>query len=62
LRTSCQHLLNEAETLLSELPRELREQLPDSTAVRPRLRALTGRRLRPRDPVLALRLRLLTDH
>jgi hypothetical protein len=59
---SRQHLLNEAETLLAELPLELREQLPDSTAVRPRLRALARQRRRPRDPVLALRLRLLIDH
>jgi transposase len=61
IKTSRQHLLNEAETLLAELPLELREQLPASSAVRPRLRALAARRLRPRDPVLALRLRLLLD-
>jgi transposase len=60
--TSRQHLVNEAESLLAELPLELREQLPHSTAVRPRLRALAGRRLRPRDPALALRLRLLADY
>jgi transposase len=48
--------------LLAELPLELREQLPDSTAVRPRLAALARRRLRPRDPVLALRVRLLVDY
>ncbi len=62
LLTSRQHLLNEADTLLAELPLELREQLPDSKAVRPRLRALARRRLRPRDPLLALRVRLLVDH
>jgi hypothetical protein len=62
LLTSRQHLVNEAESLLAELPLELREQLPPSTAVRPRLRALAGRRLRPRDPALALRLRLLADY
>ena len=61
LLTSRQHLVNEADTLLAELPLELREQLPHSTAVRPRLRALARRRLRPRDPALALRLRLLAD-
>jgi len=60
--TSRQHLLNEADTLLAELPLELRQQLPDSSAVRPRLPALARRRLRPRDPVLALRLRLLADY
>lgn len=60
--TSRQHLVNEAESLLAELPLELREQLPHSTAVRPRLRALARRRLRPRDPALALRLRLLADY
>ncbi len=62
LLTSRQHLVNEAESLLAELPLELREHLPHSTAVRPRLRALAGRRLRPRDPALALRLRLLADY
>jgi hypothetical protein len=60
--TSRQHLLNEADILLAELPLELREQLPDSKAVRPRLLALARRRLRPRDPVLALRVRLLVEH
>jgi transposase len=59
--TSRQHLINEAETLLAELPLELREQLPDTAAVRPRLAALAARRGRPRDPVLALRARLLKD-
>jgi hypothetical protein len=60
--TSRQHLVNEADTLLAELPLELRGQLPDTSSVRPRLRALARRRLRPRDPALALRLRLLTDY
>jgi hypothetical protein len=60
--TSRQHLLNEADALLAELPLELRQQLPDRSAVRPRLRALTARRLRPRDPALALRVRLLADY
>jgi hypothetical protein len=40
INTSRQHLLNEAEQLLCELPLELREQLPASRTVRPRLRAL----------------------
>jgi hypothetical protein len=60
--TSRQHLLNEADTLLAELPLELRDQLPDTKAVRPRLTALARRRRRPSDPVLALRLRLLADY
>jgi transposase len=62
LVTSRQQLLNLADALLAELPLEVREQLPDRPAVRPRLAALARRRLRPRDPVLALRLRLLADH
>ena len=57
--TGRQHLLNEADTLLAELPLPLREQLPDSKAVRPRLRALARWRRRPSDPAVALRLRLL---
>ena len=61
LKLSCQHLLNEADTLLSELPLDLREQLPDTSAVRPRLRALARRRWRPRDPAVVLRLQLLRD-
>src|SRR3954447_13924952 len=61
IRAGSQHLLNEAETLLSELPLELREQLPDSSAVRPRLAALARRRWRPSDPGVALRLRLLRE-
>ena len=60
--TSRQHLVNEADALLAELPLELRDELPETKAVRPRLRALTGRRLRPRDRALALRLRLLADY
>jgi transposase len=61
--TSRQHLLNEAEHLLAELPLELREQLPDSKAVRPRLVALAGRNRRRRwDAATALRLRLLDDY
>lgn len=60
--TSRQHLLNEADALLAELPLELREQLPDTRTVRPRLRALTGHRRRSSDPATALRLRLLADY
>jgi transposase len=58
--TSRQHLVNEAEHLLCELPLGLREQLPDTKAVRPRLAAL-GRRNRRRryDPPAKLRLQLL---
>jgi hypothetical protein len=59
--TSRQHLINEAEHLLSSLPLELREQLPDSTAVRPRLAALAARNRRRRyDPPTALGSRCLT--
>ena len=58
--TSRQHLLNEAEALLSALPLELRELLPDSKAVRPRLAALARRNRRRRhDAPTTLRLRLL---
>ena len=46
--TSRQHLVNEAESLLCGLPLELREQLPDSKAVRPRLAALARRDRRRR--------------
>jgi hypothetical protein len=62
LLKSRQHLLNESETLLAELPLELRQTLPDSKAVRPRLKALAARRRRPWDPATALRLRLLDEH
>jgi transposase len=58
--TSRQHLVNEAETLLCELPLELRDQLPDTKAVRPRLAALAARNRRRRyDPPTSLRLRML---
>jgi transposase len=61
--TSRQHLLNEAEHLLCELPLELREQLPDSTAVRPRLAALADRNRRRRyDTPTRLRLQLLDGY
>jgi transposase len=59
---SRQHLLNEAEFMLAELPLELREQLPDTKAVRPRLVTLARRDRRRRwDAATALRLRLLDD-
>ena len=56
-----QHLLNEAEPLLNELPEELRGRLPDTKAVRPRLAALRQRR-GAWPAATALRLRLLEDH
>ena len=59
---SRQHLLNEAENLLGELPEEIRDTLPDTTAVRPRLRALANRPAKDWDPATALRLRLLDNH
>jgi transposase len=60
---SCQHLLNEADALLHDLPEEIRETLPATAKVRPRLRALVDRdRSITWDPVTALRLRLLDDH
>ena len=51
---SRQHLLNEAEQLLVELPEALRETLPDTKAVRPRLRALVAA---PRPRQLRIRRR-----
>ena len=58
-----QQLLNEVETLLSELPEGLRSGLPDTKEVRPRL-AVLGRRERDvsSDPATMLRLRLLDGH
>jgi hypothetical protein len=61
--TSRQDLVGEAESLLCELPLELREQLPDSTLVRPRLAALQRRDRRRRyDPPTRLRWRLLDGY
>jgi transposase len=61
--TSRQHLVNEAENLLCELPLELREQLPASKSVRPRLAALQRRNRRRRyDPPTRLRLKLLDGY
>jgi transposase len=61
--TSRQHLLNEAEHLLCELPLELRDQLPHRKAVRPRLAALAARDTRQReDAPTVLRLQMLDDY
>ena len=61
--TSRQHLVNEAEHLLCELPLVLREQLPDTKAVRPRLAALAKRNRRRRyDAPTKLRLQLLDGY
>ena len=61
--TSRQRLVNEAEGLLYGLPLELREQLPSSKAVRPRLAALARRNRRRRyDAPTSLRLRMLDDY
>lgn len=63
LLKSRQHLLNEAEALLGELPEVLRLALPDTSEIRPRLAALRARDRTTRwDPATALRLRLLEDH
>ena len=61
--TSRQHLVNEAEYLLCELPLELSEQLPDTKAVKPRLAALERRNRRRRyDTPTRLRLQLLDGY
>ena len=60
--TSRQHLLNEAEQLLVELPEALRDALPQTKSVRPRLRALADAPMVTWDPVTMLRLRLLHRH
>lgn len=57
-----QQLLNESETLLSDLPEDLRDVLPDSKDVRPRLALLSELDRAVSDPGTALRLRLLVDH
>jgi transposase len=63
LLKSRQHLLNEAEFLLAELPLQLRDWLPDTKAVRPRLNALKDRNRRARwDAPTVLRLRMLDEH
>ena len=61
--TGRQHLVGEAEYLLCELPLELRDELPDTKAVRPRLAALARRNRRRRyDAPTRLRLQLLDDY
>jgi transposase len=63
LLKSRQHLLNEAEFLLNDLPLELRDWLPDTKAVRPRLNALKARNRRTRwDAPTVLRLRILDEY
>ena len=60
---SRQHLVGEAEQLLGELALELREQLPDSKGVRPRLAALQRRNRRRRYAApTRLRLQLLDGY
>jgi len=61
--TSRQHLVGEAESLLCELPLELRDDLPSSKAVRPRLAALERRDRRRRyDAPTTLRLQMLDEY
>ncbi len=61
--TAVQHLVGEAEQLLCDLPLELREQLPDTKTVRPRLAALAHRNRRRRyDEPTRLRLQLLDGY
>jgi transposase len=58
-----QQLLNETESLLRDLPEEIRAGLPEDRSVRPRLKALSDRdRSVTWDPATSLRLRLLDDH
>jgi len=61
--TSRQHVVNEAEHLLCELPLERRDQLPSTKAVRPRLAALERRNRRRRyDAPTTLRLQMLDSY
>jgi transposase len=63
LLKSRQHLLNESEALLQALPEEVRCQLPDVAAVRPRLAALTRADCSGlSDPASTIRLALLERH
>lgn len=63
LNKTRQHLLNEAESLLTELPDDLRDEMPATKKVRPRLAALKRcDRTRTWDAATALRLRLLDEH
>jgi transposase len=61
LLKSRQHLLNEAEALLNQLPDELRGGLPTRKAVRPRLDALHKTTAAPSDAATALRVQLLEE-
>src|ERR1700745_502609 len=61
--TGRQHLVGEAEYLLCELPLELREELPATKAIRPRLAALAPRNSPRRyDAPTRLRLQLLDSY
>jgi len=61
--TAVQHVVGEAEQLRCDLPLELREQLPDTKTVRPRLAALARRNRRRRyDEPTRLRLQLLDGY
>lgn len=62
LLKSRQHLLNEAESMLGELPLPIREQLPQVPDVRRRLRVLRTLGIPGDDPVVALRVELLAAH
>jgi transposase len=58
-----QQLLGEAEALLVALPEPIRDLLPATAEVRPRLRALARRDpTLATDPATALRLRMLDEH
>jgi hypothetical protein len=57
--TSREHLVNEAENLLGDLPEEIRFELPNTPNVRSRLRALARRTHGHWDPATTLRLELL---
>lgn len=61
LLASRQHQLNEAEALLLALPEEIREALPRTKKVRPRLQALAGLS-EAWDAPTQLRVRLLREH
>ena len=60
---SRQHLLGEAEALLGALPETIRDTLPDSSTVRPRLRALLrADHTADADRATVLRLTMLAEH
>ncbi len=62
LKKSRQHLLNEAESLLVALPDELRDQLPETKAVRPRLAAVARLSELRWDAPTTVRLQLLDEY